>query len=242
MHTFELGSDESVFVIRCLDGPLVSEPWTGNTLVTVPALEPESFGDIWVHTGEQWGPFRVTVETAETEPAYDDAWEDVVELSVGRLGRLVVAEMVNHDPSMTLAGEPGTYRVRVAARDRGARPWSEEISEEPFEQYLVQIWPAPATGPAVVRLTSAFAREVLEPRERVAVPGQEEGLASAAAIGRDVDRASGARELSGETGTVVVERRVPGTRRRHFPVVSHHICWSEAMPTWGFMATWRDDE
>lgn len=241
-ETFELGSDEGLFVIRSTDGAIESAPWTGNTLVTVHPMEPETdpWSDIWIHTGEQWGPFAVTLERLTAAPQDDTSSEDVVELSLSTPGELVVTELVDHDPSMKLTSTAGTYRLRVSARGRGARPWSEDISEEPFEHYLLQLWPAPLAEPEIVRLGSEHARTELEPPDVAAEAGEDEGLAAAAAIGRDVDALPGARSLSGETGTVVVTRRIRGRRAKLFLFVAHHICWADGAGQWMFIGGGTD--
>jgi hypothetical protein len=48
VETIELGSDESVFVIREREGSLVVAPPAANTLVSVSADEDSR--EVWIHT------------------------------------------------------------------------------------------------------------------------------------------------------------------------------------------------
>ena len=58
------------------------------------------------------------------------------------------------------------------------------------------------------------------------IPEGEAGLAAAARIGRDVEGDPGARVLSGELGSVVVERALEGTRRKLFRLLAYLTTWS----------------
>lgn len=58
------------------------------------------------------------------------------------------------------------------------------------------------------------------------VPEAEAGLAASVRIGRDVDRAEGARELSGTTGSVESVRTLRGTRRKLFLDFARVTSWS----------------
>ncbi|MGY2703315.1 hypothetical protein [Nocardioides sp. HB32] len=246
-----LHSDEGVVetsyscvVVRTFDwGELGATAPEDNTLVTVPELE-EGEGDLWVNTADQWGPFSVTTRLWSARPADPgEEWEDVVELSVTSGTGLFATEMVDNEPQIILAPEPGEYRLRVSARGRRIHDISEDDDLDldaelpPKEWYLLEAWPAPATDPVVVRLTSPFADRVLNPPPRLVIPEGEAGLAAAGRIGRDVDGAPGTRTLSGETGTVRVERTIRGTRRRLFGLCSHLVTWSHVWldpPSWSW--------
>lgn len=239
-----LGSDEGVLAVRSADGSLQTSPWDGNTLVEV-FDELAAAGELWVTTGGQWGPFSVTTELTDVAPPDPRAeWEDVVELSVTASGPLVVTELVENDPQVPLTTEAGTYRIRVSARGRRASTGGDEVDDvpeslEPAEWYLLQAWPAPHTEPVVVRLESACARERLAggpPLLRV--PEAEAGLAASVRIGRDVGGGADARTLSGQVGSVEVERTVRGTRRRLFFDCARVTTWSGLCvpgPSWTYM-------
>lgn len=58
------------------------------------------------------------------------------------------------------------------------------------------------------------------------IPEGEAGLAAAGRIGRDVEGDPGARVLSGELGSVAVERTIRGTRRKLFRSCAYLDTWS----------------
>jgi hypothetical protein len=242
-HHVLLGSDEGLFVIRARDGvSIAADPWDDNTLVNIQA-DVAARGDIWVMTGDQWGPFSVTTRHYDAYSPVGGEWEDVVEFSATTTSRLDIAELVDHEPSTVLVDQPGEYRFRVSARSR-ARDHEDEDGElppegEPVEWYLVEVWPGSRSVPEVVRLTSAFAQDELagEPKPLV-VPEGEAGLAAAGRIGCDVDSRPGARHLSGEIGSAWVERTIRGTRRKLFRSFAHATNWSSwatGLPSWSFM-------
>lgn len=211
-----LHSDEGVIetsyscvVVRTYDwGKLSAVAPADNTLVTVPPRDDDTDGDLWVNTADQWGPFSVTTRLWSARPADPGPeWEDVVELSVTSATGLFATEMVDNDPQIVLAPEPGEYRLRVSARGRRIPDISDEDdldldAELPAKEwYLLEAWPAPATESVVVRLTSPYAEQVLDPPPRLVIPEGDAGLAAAARIGRDVNGAPGARTLSGKSGS-----------------------------------------
>lgn len=97
------------------------------------------------------------MELMDLEPADDEQWEDVVEVSI--------AVGAGAKPGwMTWAGEdggplelpPGSYRVRVNARGRDAGA-DDEFADEAVDFYLIQLWPAESRPDEIVRTTSANA-------------------------------------------------------------------------------------
>ena len=78
------------------------------------------------------------------------------------------------------------------------------------------------------------------------IPEGEAGLAAAARIGRDVDGDPGARVLSGELGSVVVERTIRGTRRKLFRSCAYLDTWSHVWTpdttSWIFGGAWVNYE
>jgi hypothetical protein len=241
-HRVVLESAERAFVIRNDGAELAARPWGDNTLVLVEA-NPDHHNVI-VLTGDQFGPFEVTTRYYDDAPPLPGTnWEDVVELSIRSTGPLAVAELVDHEPSAPMVDEPGEFRVRVSARGRAYDHQGEDDEppeETPVEWYLVEAWKSPMAPPQVVRLTSEFARTQLAggPKPLV-VPEMEAGLAAAARIGRDVDRAAGARAFSGRIGEVRVRRTLMGTRRKLFVPFAHATNWSSwvtAGSGWSFMS------
>ncbi|GAA4371353.1 hypothetical protein [Nocardioides caricicola] len=244
----ELGSDEHTFVIRGEAGTVVGSPWDGSTLVTIPT-DVDQVGDVWVNTGDQWGPFSVTTQVHDTPPPDDPSWEDVVEITLTCTSGLLVAELVNHEPSTSLTTDPGSYRIRVCARGRVDPELDDDYddqdepgaeSTEPVEHYLVQAWPAlptDPTAPVIVRDTSSWAAAQLAgPRTYPEVEGTKVGLAAAARIGHDADGGPGARHLSGTVSAITLEGVVPGTRRKVSKYLKYGPTLSRHVPTWSFMA------
>ena len=78
------------------------------------------------------------------------------------------------------------------------------------------------------------------------IPEAEAGLAAAARIGRDVDGAPGARVLSGQLGSVAVERTIRGTRRKLFRSCAYLDTWSHVWTpdeaSWIFGGAWNNYE
>ena len=237
----ELGSDEGAFVIRAASDALTCSPWDESTLVSIPE-DLYDGNDVLVLTGAQWGPFSVTTRLLDGPALADEEWEDVVEFSLTSGGEVVVTELVNNFPTVTLLTDPGSYRVRVSARgrasdsarDSGQRA-TDELATVPIEHYLVEAWLAEAAPPVITRETSRFAREALTgPAPEPEIEGAAAGLAGSRAIGRDVDGAPGARQLSGNTGSLTISRTMPGTRRKLFKYLRGGPTMSRHIPSWGY--------
>jgi hypothetical protein len=111
-----------------------------------------------VYCGTNLGPLRITVQVRQTAPPLDlAAWEDVAEASfTAPNGQAMIEEAGGpaHQelPNLTPAG-PGAYRLRlhVRGRDQG---WEEDTPEEPVEEHLLAIWPAPPAPEVIHKLTS----------------------------------------------------------------------------------------
>ncbi len=114
-------------------------------------------GGLYLNLARRSGGSPVRIELMDLEPADDEQFEDVVEVSI-----LVGA---GAKPGwMTWAGEdggplelpPGSYRVRVNARGRDAGA-DDEFAEEAVDFYLIQLWPAESRPDEIARTTSANA-------------------------------------------------------------------------------------
>jgi hypothetical protein len=228
-----LSTSEYVLVVRASDRePLEAEPWDGNTLVELSA-DVLAEGEFWIRAGDGFANALVTTRLHDAEPGEPASeWEDVVELSFASRAPVGVTDLIENDPWVALTDEPGEYRLRVSARSRLVEMDPEDDLEVenpesavPAEFYLLDVWRAPRTEPAVRRLTGAFARHQLE-GPPPPLPETDEGLAAAARIGRDLDQAPGARQLSGATESIEVVRTVPGTRRRLFVTCAHLTSFS----------------
>ncbi len=227
VYTDVLDSDHGVIVLA---GDVRAESWEDNSLLLV-GVE-EAMGDLWINTGSQWGPFEVTTALLESEAPLRDDYEDIVELSIEALGPVVVTELDGGGLGIPVVSSAGSYRLRVSARgrlhdrDRGDEDGEQELGEDPVEWYLVETWPAEPADRVVHRMRSVYALDYTDEPQLLNIPEAAAGLAASQRIGRDVDGAPGARTLSGDRGSVTLTRRVRGTRRKMFLVVSHVTSWS----------------
>lgn len=246
-----MDTSEQVLAVRSLEqGPLEAAAWdwSDNTLVQL-SDDLLAEGEFWIRAGNGFATALVTSRLLDAAPGEPDSeWEDVVELSLRCSGPVGVTDLVENDPWVELIDEPGRYRLRFSVRGRLLEQDPEaELddddqdldSPEPVEFYLLEAWPEPNSQPAaVLRLTSAFSRHNDDNPRPLALPEVEPGLAASIRIGRDVDRAPGARTLSGQTCSVEVDRTVRGTRRRLFLTCARLTSWSqfvtaESSWTWG---------
>jgi hypothetical protein len=114
-------------------------------------------------TGRHTGSVGFTVVVAEQDPGpdlirYEDVVETDFEASDGSLALVEWAGEETHDLPPLPRG-PGTYRLRYHARgmDEASGP-GPDTEEEIVDEYLLQIWPAPPAGPAVLQVASDQAR------------------------------------------------------------------------------------
>lgn len=132
--------------------PVVPAPAT-NRLVDVYE------GAAVVSTGIHTGVVAVTTEVRPGPPptVEVDEWDEVVEVSLdvpGGDARLALLDSVPDTyPCLTPAG-PGTYRLRAHARGRDTA--IDGVAFEPFEHYLLALWPAPAAATAVHKETDRY--------------------------------------------------------------------------------------
>jgi len=108
-------------------------------------------------TGLHTGTVGFTVTVDDHDPGADlDAYEDVVEIGFesrdGAASLVGWGEEYSRDLPPLPAG-PGSYRLRYHARgmDEGA---AAQDADEPIDEYLLQIWPAPASPATTLKRTS----------------------------------------------------------------------------------------
>lgn len=116
---------------------------------------------VYINLGRRSGgsPIRIILRNAAPQP--DDLevaapeWEDIVEVSFvlpeGRALRWTSWAGMDCGPLAGIA--PGSYRLRVSAkgRDQGR---DGEVSEEPLDYYLIELWPAPSAPDVILRVGS----------------------------------------------------------------------------------------
>lgn len=120
-------------------------------------------GAVTVLTGIHTGVVSVTLEIRRSAPIEIaiDNWDEVAEVSFeapnGEAQVTSLMSEVPHDlPLLTPAG-PGHYRLRVHARGRDTDP--DGVASEPFENYLITVWPAPSAPPTIYKQTDRFGAE-----------------------------------------------------------------------------------
>jgi hypothetical protein len=113
-----------------------------------------------LHTG--YVLLEVTVDPRDPGAALSE-YEDVVEVSMTTEDERFIlfcwGGEETHDLSPLTAGGT-TYRLRYHARgmDRATNEAGRDIDDPPFDEYLLQIWPAPYKPPALLKMTSRSAR------------------------------------------------------------------------------------
>lgn len=151
-------------LLNPMTAPAISDTELGGTVSV------DGAGGLSIHTGVMYGPVDVAVELLDEPTEYSGAdWDDVVELSaqanesepVSLVGIFSEADEVEKpdDGTPALAADQ-TYRVRVHVRGRDATDTDELIEcDDPAKgQLLLLLWPADATAPEVMKMTSTKAR------------------------------------------------------------------------------------
>ena len=136
------------FTIDALSHQEIAEPpetWVDRML----ALSPTG---IFIACGMAMGVANVTVQSSLERPPVADGWEHVVEASVttSQRGELYLAgfyDVTEITGNLAAAGV-GEYRIRVSANGRALD--FDDVADEPVEDYLVQVWPEPASAPKVL--------------------------------------------------------------------------------------------
>lgn len=148
--------DEHVFMlIDDYEGGLPPLPYANGLFGVHP-------GVVAVATGIATGPVNIAVELLEGPPAEEvnSAWEAVAEEPFEVLGgELVIGSLeTGPEPELPelLVDAPGDYRIRVHARGRSAH--YDYVVSEPYEDYLIQVWPSPPEPGRVLRLDDLAGR------------------------------------------------------------------------------------
>jgi hypothetical protein len=113
-------------------------------------------GGVYIHLARRSGGSPVRIVLADSGPNEpDDSWEDVVEVSIEvSPGEQVRWQSWAGETGGALEGiRPGTYRLRVSARDRDAGH-DGEFADGPVDAYLLQLWPAPSEPDGILRVGS----------------------------------------------------------------------------------------
>ena len=109
-------------------------------------------GALVLITGLHTGQVQFAVDAADHRPPLDQAWEEVVEVSLTTTRSLSLVTWAGEN-AYPLGLPPGSYRVRYCASgmDRA------HSHCEPVDDYLLTFWPAPESPDAVLKQTSQTA-------------------------------------------------------------------------------------
>ena len=144
----ELYASHHQFYVVDTDASATGDVWDGA------ALERHlGVGDGIVAVGTiGYTVLPVALELWDSEPPLDEGWDHVAEASLEiRSGRLGLAGVEGPATPQPLEVEPRTYRVRSAAAGlEGANEM------DGGDSYRVQLWPAPAAEPRVLRWWPAW--------------------------------------------------------------------------------------
>ena len=125
----------------------LEDSWTEEANARLLAVAPGTIGVGTVRSMD----VPVTVEVHATEPEFDaDLWDLVTECTLEvPTGRIVIAGCTDYFPDAArIEIEPGVYRARVSYGDL------DTLSEDRLDgddRYRVQLWPAPAIEPRVLK-------------------------------------------------------------------------------------------
>jgi hypothetical protein len=118
-------------------------------------------GFLCLLTGLRFGGVGLTVERHDEPPSYDDAWEEIVEVSfLPASDDVLLQELAgDHGPWPLAALDEVSYRVRYCGTGmaQGHQTDLRMRGQPQVDRYLLQFWPAPAAPDRVVKQTSGQA-------------------------------------------------------------------------------------
>lgn len=123
-----------------------------------------------IMTGIAYGPVNICVVHHRSRPeANTSGWEDVAEISLLPVtDPITPGSQEGNEPPQEVRLDflgPGWYRARVHARNRDLK---QDLGvEEPVEDYLIEVWPAPPTQAITLKVTSDIGKILQTPREHV---------------------------------------------------------------------------
>lgn len=155
---------------------------------------------------------EVRVELLDAEPAdFDPRYSEIVEVSSA--GSAIIVGSGTEVEATAAQSVP--YRVRLLTGD-----------DREVTGLLVQSWPSAAQPTTVIRTMRTMRKEA----DRDATNGmsalEAAGIAAAARIGNDVDRAPGSRSLSGERGVAKASIVAPGEPAAHVDFFDQVYVWT----------------
>jgi hypothetical protein len=117
-------------------------------------------GQLWVTTGLHTGDVRFRVEYVASEPAADEAWQEVVEASFtpDDAGAALTGWAGESGP-VPLPLDVAPYRARLCASSMDEARQADTLldGEEPKDRYLLVFWRAQPMPDQVIKQTSGTA-------------------------------------------------------------------------------------
>lgn len=145
-----LSIDNNVFHIY--DPAVMEAPDTGLPDFSGTGLLAVTLSGPAVVCGTHMGEVDVTVEVWDGAPELDaDGWQDVAETALSWDGEAMAVWGDDEELPVPIPG-PGTYRLRVSGRHRDDGEDRDE--DDPVEEFLLQLWPAPPSAPQLHRAAS----------------------------------------------------------------------------------------
>jgi hypothetical protein len=127
----------------------------------------------FIHTGVHSGQVKLMIQVRDGQPLRIDwGWDEVVEVTLhASVGDVNVASIMGIGmppsyPRLTPQG-PGDYRIRVHARGRDTD--IDGTAFEPFEEYLIQLWPAPSAPEKIYKATDRYGEQLRQSAPNVSV-------------------------------------------------------------------------
>lgn len=116
-------------------------------------------GALFMITGLHTGQVRLAVEAHHGQPPQDDLWEDVVEVSFTPASSQIVLAQWAGEAIWPLHLADVGLRARYCGKgmDDGRAADTILAGERPRDQYVLQLWPAPAEPDRILKVTSDVA-------------------------------------------------------------------------------------
>ncbi|MGW2230775.1 hypothetical protein [Streptomyces formicae] len=160
------------------------DPFSGQTSGLCGAAVP---GYLYLRTGLHTGPVGYTVELRETEPALDESWEEITEVSFRPVSAGVSLELWGGDGSFPLGLDLLDYRVRhnASGMDEAIERELECLDGLVIERHLLQFWPAPPARDRLIKQTGSSAAYWHEAAREEPDPPTPEQLAESRRLARE---------------------------------------------------------
>lgn len=175
--------------------PDLHDPRRGQRNGMIGAAVP---GELSMITGTHTGAVRFTVRWLEHEPGEPEPqWEDVVEVSFVPTERTLVLSAFEEFYDLELPAD-GSLRVRYSARAMDAG--HSDMADNPPDEYLLELWPAPPAPEEILRETSASASYWHRMARELSPPPTPEEVAAAAEKARQEQEESRRQALLAQWG------------------------------------------